>query len=34
MRLKLQDEFAQQNKIQKLPGCDRVNDADIWEEGY
>jgi predicted TIM-barrel fold metal-dependent hydrolase len=32
IRLKLQDEFARQNEVQKLSGCDRVNDADIWDE--
>lgn len=26
------DEFAKQNKVQKLPRYSGVNDADIWNE--
>jgi hypothetical protein len=29
---KSQDEFAKQYEIRKLSGCDKVNDADIWDE--
>jgi hypothetical protein len=34
IRLKLQDEFAKQNEVRKLPGCNRVDDADVWKESF
>jgi hypothetical protein len=32
--LRMWEEYAKQNKIRKLLGCDSVNDADILDEGF